>query len=167
MGTTSPTASSPSSPLAPPGPHRVESDASGVGQRHNETHAGAPPTALGVTGVTAAAIPGMGTLPPVGGMPIPPQQHYHHQHQQQQQQAERTGAGVAPPSAITPSEPTGNIQRKLSKRHPHEPVEKERKEGFFSKIFGGGSGHRSRTASSSSRNSANGSPRVSAEVPRQ
>ncbi|GAA5882968.1 hypothetical protein JCM3774_002936 [Rhodotorula dairenensis] len=165
MGTTSPTASSPSSPLSPPGPHRVESDASDVGQRHNETHAGAPPTALGVTGVTAAVIPGMGTLPPVGGMPIPPHQQQHQHHQPGQ--ADRSGAGVAPPTAIAPSEPTGNIQRKLSKRHPHEPVEKERKEGFFSKIFGGGSGRRSRTASSSSRNSANGSPRASAEVPRQ
>lgn len=163
MGTTSPTASSPSSPLAPPHPNRMESDSSGVGQRHNETHAGAPPTALGVTAVTAAAIPGMGTLPPVGGMPIPPH------HQQQQHQGERSGPGVAPPSAIAPVEHTSGVQRKLSKRNPHEPgVDKERKEGFFHKIFGGGGGSRhSRNASAGSRNSANASPRASADIPRQ
>ncbi|GAA5975724.1 hypothetical protein JCM10908_005258 [Rhodotorula pacifica] len=160
-GTTSPTASSPSSPLAPTGPGRMDSNTSSIGQRHNETHAGAPPTALGVTAVTAAVIPGMATLPPVGGMPNRPHE--------QQRSVERNGPGVAPPSAVGQPEPTGNVQRKLSKRHPHEPVEKERKEGFFSKIFGGGSSssHHSRNASQNSRNSANGSPRASAEIPRQ
>ena len=166
MGTTSPTASSPSSPLAPPHPNRMESDSSGVGQRHNETHAGAPPTALGVTAVTAAAIPGMGTLPPVGGMPIPP--HHQQQQQQHQHQGERSGPGVAPPSAVAPVEHSGGVQRKLSKRNPHEPgVDKERKEGFFHKIFGGGGSRHSRNASASSRNSANASPRASADIPRQ
>lgn len=151
--------------LSPPAaPTRMESDASAIGQRHNETRQGVPPMALGITAVTAAVIPGMATLPPVGGMPVVPQR----QQPQQQNQGPVGAPGMASPhTAASGRTEEAGTQRKLSKKQPHEPVEKERKEGFFSKIFGGGSGRHSRNSSQNSRNGVPVSPRNSTDLRRE
>lgn len=173
-----------SSPLSPPAARRTESDHSAFGEGHNRTYPGAPPTAPGVTAVMTAAIPGMATSPPVGGMPIPHQQQQQRQQpalqQQPQMQTQPLSPGAppsmaqAPPGSIPPGQgapahgdPALQQQQPASKRGQHERApEKERKEGFFSKLFSSGGSRRSREGSEGSRHSAAASPRASTEAGR-
>ncbi|GAA6026014.1 hypothetical protein JCM8202_000011 [Rhodotorula sphaerocarpa] len=180
-----------SSPLSHPAARRNESDHSAFGEAHNRTYPGAPPTAPGVTAVMMAAIPGMATSPPVGGMPIPHQQQQQQQQQQQRQQpalqqqpqmqTQPLSPGAPPAMAQAPpgsvgspgqgapghGNPAMQQQQQLPKRGQHERAsEKERKESFFSKLFSSGGSRRSREGSEGSRHSAAASPRASTEAGR-